>query len=143
MGIATQDPVLRAKFAGEPESVINYMFMIAEEVREIMASLGFRSMDEMVGRADMLEQDPEGGRLNSKAARLDLAKVLLPAATLRPGAAQRNVMKQDHGLESGLDVHLIPQCRAALPPSGPAEPVYVEMEVQNTHRCASYAYTRT
>lgn len=58
VGIATQDPVLRAKFAGEPEHVINYFFMVAEEMREIMAQLGFKTVDDMVGRADMLEQDP-------------------------------------------------------------------------------------
>jgi hypothetical protein len=71
-----------------------------------------------------------------QAAALDLSKVLLPAAVLRPGAAQRCVQKQDHGLDSGLDVHLIPHCRAALPEgrNGEAEPVYIEMEVQNTHR---------
>lgn len=136
VGIATQDPVLRAKFAGEPESVINYMFMIAEEVREIMSQLGFRTMDDMVGRADMLEQDPDVSKTNAKAASMDLSKVLLPAAQLRAGVPQRNVMKQDHGLETGLDIHLIPHCRAALPtkPGQEAEPVYVEMEVQNTHR---------
>lgn len=67
-----------------------------------------------------------------QAARVDLSKMLTPAASLRPTAAQRNVMKQDHGLETGLDVHLIPHCRAALPskPGQEAEPVYVEMEVQ-------------
>jgi len=136
VGVATQDPELRAKFAGEPESLINYFFMIAEEVREIMAALGFRRIDDMVGRADMLEQDPDAPKANPKAATIDLSKLLLPAATLRPSAAQRCVQKQDHGLEAGLDVHLIPHCKAALPtkPGQEAEPVYVEMEVQNTHR---------
>ncbi|KAL6762553.1 hypothetical protein V8C86DRAFT_1824990 [Haematococcus lacustris] len=132
VGIATQDPELRAKFAGEPESVINYMFMMAEEMREIMASMGFRTVDDMVGRADMLEQDPDVARTNPKAARVNLDALLLPAASLRPHAAQRCVSKQDHGLHTGLDVHLIPQCRAAL--QQPPEPVYLEMEVQNTHR---------
>jgi len=136
VGIATQDPELRAKFAGEPEHVINYFFMVAEELREIMASLGFRTLDEMVGRADMLEMDRETIEANPKTRGIDLSKLLLPAAKLRPDAAQRNVMKQDHGLEAGLDVHLIPLCKAALPDHAghDAEPVYVEMEVQNTHR---------
>lgn len=67
---------------------------------------------------------------------IDLSRLLLPAASLRPGAAQRCVQKQDHGLDSGLDVHLVSMCKAALPdePNGNAEPVYIEMEVQNTHR---------
>ncbi len=72
-----------------------------------------------------------------QSAKLDLSKVLLPASALRPDAAQICVMKQDHGLETGLDVHLIPHCKAALPDDKDlthAEPVYVEMAVQNTHR---------
>jgi glutamate synthase domain-containing protein 2 len=55
VGIATQDPVLRAKFAGQPEHVVNYFFMVAEEAREIMANLGIRKLDDLVGRADLLE----------------------------------------------------------------------------------------
>ncbi|GLI65807.1 hypothetical protein VaNZ11_009430 [Volvox africanus] len=137
VGVATQDPELRAKFAGEPEHVINYFFMVAEEVRELLASLGLKSMNELVGRADLLETDmsaiAEGG---PKLEGINLSRLLLPAATLRPGAAQRCIQKQDHGLDSGLDVHLVPLCKAALPdePDGSAEPVYIEMEVQNTHR---------
>ena len=66
---------------------------------------------------------------------IDLSKLLTPAATLRPGAAQVCVQKQKHGLNTGLDVHLIPHCKPALPDNGgSAEPVYVEMEVQNVHR---------
>ncbi|GIL79137.1 hypothetical protein Vretimale_16677 [Volvox reticuliferus] len=137
VGVATQDPELRAKFAGEPEHVINYFFMVAEEVRELLASLGLKSMNELVGRADLLETDmsaiAEGG---PKLEGINLSRLLLPAATLRPGAAQRCIQKQDHGLDAGLDVHLVPLCKAALPdqPGGSAEPVYIEMEVQNTHR---------
>jgi glutamate synthase (NADPH/NADH) len=111
--------------------------MVAEEVRGILASLGLRSMSELVGRADVLDTDrealAEGG---SKTEGIDLSRLLLPAASLRPGAAQRCVQKQDHGLDAGLDVHLVPLCKAALPDEagGTAEPVYIEMEVQNTHR---------
>lgn len=67
---------------------------------------------------------------------IDLSRLLQPAASLRPGAAQRCVQKQDHGLNAGLDLHLVPLCKAALPdtPGQGAEPVYIEMEVQNTHR---------
>lgn len=74
--------------------MINYFFMVAEEMREIMASLGFRNINDMVGRADMLEQDPELVKSNPKAAAVDLSKMLTPAAKLRPEAAQRCVTKQ-------------------------------------------------
>ncbi|KXZ50144.1 hypothetical protein GPECTOR_17g780 [Gonium pectorale] len=137
VGVATQDPELRAKFAGEPEHVINYFFMVAEEVRGLLASMGLRNLDELVGRADLLETDrdaiAEGG---AKLEGIDLSRLLTPAASLRPGASQRCVQKQDHGLDAGLDVHLVSLCKAALPDErdASAEPVYIEMEVQNTHR---------
>ncbi|KAF5841354.1 hypothetical protein DUNSADRAFT_13222 [Dunaliella salina] len=135
VGIATQDPVLRAKFAGEPESVINFFFMVAEEMREIMASLGFTKVDDMVGRADMLEMDSEVINSSPKLAGIDLSRLLLPAGSLRPGAMQYCVSKQDHGLDTGLDVHLIPMCQSALVDKREdVEPVYLEMEVLNTHR---------
>jgi glutamate synthase (NADH) len=149
VGIATQDPELRAKFTGEPEHVVNYLFMVAEELRGIMAEMGFSNVNEMVGRAgECLEVDPSAAaEAESAGAPLDLSRLLLPAASLRPGAAQRCVEKQDHGLDTGLDVHLLRLCSPALPPipaSAPragathttedAEPVYVEMAVQNTHR---------
>jgi Conserved region in glutamate synthase len=89
-----QDPVLRAKFAGEPEHVINFFFMIAEEVREIMAKLGIRKMDDMIGRADLLEQDMAAAASNPKIENIDLSLLLTPSATLRPGAAQRCIIKQ-------------------------------------------------
>ena len=137
-----QDPELRAKFAGEPEHVINYLFAVAEDLREHMASLGFASVQEMVGRADMLEADPEAAAKNPKLAGMDLSKLLTPAATLRPGAAQTCVQAQDHGLETGLDAQLIAACAAALDPAksvatgeaGEPQPVYIEAEVINTHR---------
>jgi glutamate synthase (NADH) len=137
VGIATQDPVLRAKFAGQPEYVINFLFMVAEEMREHMAEMGFKSVHEMVGRADMLEVDPDVIASNPKLKTIDLSKVLLPAATLRPGAPQTCMMKQDHGLDEGLDMHLIPKCAPALPDqaSGMApKPVYIEAVVKNTNR---------
>lgn len=136
VGIATQDPVLRAKFAGEPEHVINYFFMVAEEMREYMSDMGFRTVNEMVGRADMLEADTETIEGNPKLHGIDLAKILLPSASLRPDAGQRCLIKQEHGLDSGLDQQLLEECEAAM--SGNAgigqNPVYVEMEVHNTHR---------
>ena len=88
VGIATQDPELRAKFAGQPEHVINFLWMMAEEVREHMAQMGFRTFEEMVGRADMLRVDESA--LHSKSATLDLGPILTPAASLAPGEPQFN-----------------------------------------------------
>ncbi|XP_021729068.1 glutamate synthase 1 [NADH], chloroplastic-like isoform X2 [Chenopodium quinoa] len=131
VGIATQDPVLRAKFAGEPEHVINFFFMLAEEVREIMSQLGFRKLDEMVGRSDMLEVDEEVTKSNEKLKNIDLSLLLRPAATIRPGAAQRCVQKQDHGLDMALDQELIVSSKAALEK---ALPVYIETPIKNVNR---------
>lgn len=106
-----------------------------------MAALGFSSVQEMVGRADMLEADPEAAAKNPKLQGMDLSKLLTPASTLRPGAAQTCVQSQDHGLETGLDAQLIAACSAALDPvrlpsgePGAPQPVYIEAEVINTHR---------
>lgn len=135
VGIATQDPILRAKFAGEPEYVINFLFMVAEEMREYMAEMGFRTVEEMVGRADMLEVDPEVVQSSKKLSSVDLHKVLLPAATLRPEAKQTCQIKQDHGLDSGLDETLIALSKPSLPEEGKSpEPVKIELDVFNTHR---------
>ena len=135
VGVATQDPVLRAKFAGEPEHVINYLWLVAEEMREYMAEMGFRTIDEMVGRADMLEVDPQVISSNPKLADIDLSRVLLPAATLRPGSPQTCVEKQDHGLDAGLDNELIASAAAALPDAHTApRPVKIDTKVINTHR---------
>ncbi|XP_010671471.2 glutamate synthase 1 [NADH], chloroplastic isoform X1 [Beta vulgaris subsp. vulgaris] len=131
VGIATQDPVLRAKFAGEPEHVINFFFMLAEEVREIMSQLGFRNLDEMVGRSDMLEVDEEVTSSNEKLKNIDLSLLLRPASTIRPGAAQRCVQKQDHGLDMALDQELIELSKAALEK---ALPVYIETPIRNVNR---------
>ncbi|CAL5227781.1 g10803 [Coccomyxa viridis] len=135
VGIATQDPELRAKFAGEPEHVVNFLFMVAEELREYMAAMGFKKVNDMVGRADMLEPDMDVINGNYKLAGIDLEKILTPAAELRPDAAQTCVQRQDHGLEMGMDVHLIPRCAPALP-FGNAKPVpvYIEERAINTQR---------
>ena len=98
--------------------------------------MGFRSILEMVGRADMLEVDPDVISSNPKLADIDLSRVLIPAATLRPDAAQTCVEKQDHGLDAGLDNALIAACADALPASASVapRPVKVAMNVVNTHR---------
>jgi glutamate synthase domain-containing protein 2/glutamate synthase domain-containing protein 1/glutamate synthase domain-containing protein 3 len=94
VGIATQDPELRAKFAGKPEHVINFFFLMAEEMRGYMAKLGMRSIEEMVGRSDLLRVDES--TLTDKTRTLDLGPILTPAAALAPGEPQVNTMKQDH-----------------------------------------------
>ena len=128
VGIATQDPDLRKKFAGKPEHVINFMFFVAEELREIMAELGFRTVDEMVGRCDMLEFADVSQHW--KARHLDLSPILhrpqVPADW-----AIRNVQKQDHGLDKALDNTLIELARPALENH---EPVHRVLTIRNVNR---------
>ncbi|KAD4585907.1 hypothetical protein R6Q59_035687 [Mikania micrantha] len=131
VGIATQDPVLREKFAGEPEHVINFFFMLAEEMREIMAELGFRTVNDMVGRADMLEVDKDLTKDNEKLRNIDLSLLLRPAADIRPDAAQTCVQKQDHGLDMALDQQLITLAKPALEKG---LPVYIESPICNVNR---------
>ncbi|KAM5557650.1 glutamate synthase [NADH], amyloplastic [Rosa sericea] len=131
VGIATQDPVLREKFAGEPEHVINFFFMVAEEVREIMSQLGFRTLNEMVGRSDMLEVDKEVTKDNEKLNNIDLSLLLRPAADIRPEAAQYCVQKQDHGLDMALDHKLISLSSSAIEKALPA---YFETPICNVNR---------
>jgi glutamate synthase (NADPH) large chain len=104
VGIATQDPVLRAKFQGTPEHVINFFFFIAEQVRRYMAQMGFRTFDEMVGRVDMLECRAALGPLEGQRPRPSRHSVQ-PAGPRR--VARRCVQAQDHGLDQALDYKLI------------------------------------
>jgi glutamate synthase (NADPH/NADH) large chain len=128
VGIATQDPVLRAKFAGKPEYAINFFFYIAEELREIMAELGFRNMDEMIGRVDMLEM--RGAIDHWKAKGLDFTQILHhPEAPQRVG--RRCMQPQDHGLEQALDHHLIEMTKQALEDRTPVE---ISLPIRNVHR---------
>jgi glutamate synthase domain-containing protein 2/glutamate synthase domain-containing protein 1/glutamate synthase domain-containing protein 3 len=128
VGIATQDPVLRAKFQGKPEHVIRFMFYVAEEARKIMASLGFRSVNEMVGRADRLRARPGAG--NWKTERLDFSDVLMRADP-RPGVGVFKCVPQDHGLEKALDNKLIELCAPALEKK---ERVHHALEIRNVDR---------
>ena len=114
VGIATQDPELRAKFEGKPEHVVNFFYLLAEDARKQMAALGFRTIDEMVGRADMLAPDEDVLSGNPKLRGIDLSALLLPAAEIRPDAAQRKVMDQNHDLESHIDRRLIKKAQLAL-----------------------------
>jgi glutamate synthase (NADPH) large chain len=118
VGIATQDPVLRAKFDGAPEFVENFFRFVAEEVRELMAQLGFRTMDEMIGRVDCL--NVERAVTHWKAKGLDL-QPLLHQPKLPASVARRRVRAQEHGLEVALDNELIERCRPALESRTPVE----------------------
>ena len=111
VGIATQDPELRKKFTGTPEFVENFFRFIAQEVRELMAELGFRTIDEMIGRADCL--DVEGAVRHWKAQGINLSP-LLHVPSLPPSVARHKVREQDHGLDLALDNELIQRCMPAL-----------------------------
>jgi glutamate synthase domain-containing protein 2/glutamate synthase domain-containing protein 1/glutamate synthase domain-containing protein 3 len=128
VGIATQDPALRKQFQGQPEHVINFFFFLAEQVRQYMADLGFRKMDEMIGRVDML--DVESAVNHWKASGLDLSAILYnPPIPSR--VARRCVAPQDHGLEQALDHQLIASSRAAIEALTPIE---IKLPVRNVHR---------
>jgi glutamate synthase domain-containing protein 3 len=128
VGIATQDPVLRERFHGAPEHVVNYFFFVAEQVRRHMAHMGFRTFDEMVGRVDMLET--RQAHEHWKAKGLDLSTLLYsPPAPSR--VARRCVQAQDHGLKGALDYELMALAKDAL--DGRA-PVDASLPIRNVHR---------
>ncbi|MBT7164282.1 MAG: glutamate synthase large subunit [Victivallales bacterium] len=129
VGVATQDPELRKRFRGKPEYVVNFMHFIAEEVREYMAELGFRTIDEMVGRTDCLEMADAVDFW--KARGLDYSRLLdvqFPA-----DAPKRCLAKQAHDLTTALDMDLI---EAAKPAIENGEPVVIEREIRNANRTA-------
>nr|WP_246316092.1 glutamate synthase-related protein [Tepidicella baoligensis] len=111
VGVATQDPVLRRKFAGKPEHVVNYFFFVAEEVRQIMAQLGIRKFEDLVGRSDLL--DTRAGIAHWKAKGLDFSR-LFYQPDVPADVARRHTESQDHGLDKALDVKLIEKSRAAI-----------------------------
>jgi glutamate synthase (NADPH) large chain len=127
-GVATQDPELRKRFTGKPEDVINYFMFVAEEVREIMAELGFRTMNEMIGRMDRLDMRDAIGHW--KAQGIDLSAIFTkPPANEE--VALYNCEEQDHGLDKALDNQLIEQ---AMPALENGTPVSIEMPVRNVNR---------
>jgi glutamate synthase domain-containing protein 2/glutamate synthase domain-containing protein 1/glutamate synthase domain-containing protein 3 len=128
VGIATQDPVLRARFTGQPEHVINFFFFLAEQVREHMAKLGFRTVNEMVGRVDKI--DPAVANDHWKAKGIDLSSILY-APTLPSRVARRCVQSQDHGLDLALDHALIAKAAPALRSK---VPVTGSFAIRNVHR---------
>ena len=111
VGVATQDPTLRKKFSGKPEHVVNYFFFIAEEVRQIMAQLGIKKFDDMIGRADLL--DTRKGIEHWKSSGLDFSR-LLAVPDVPADVPRRHVDVQDHGLDKALDNVLIAKSRAAI-----------------------------
>ena len=129
VGIATQDPELRRKFRGEPEHVVNYLFMVAKELRMVMAELGFRRLDEMVGRADCLEVDDAVTHWKAKG--LDLSRLLARAEEPDEFLGRYARHPQDHELEFALDNRLVELAEPAL---ARGEPVRIDLPVVNTHR---------
>ena len=128
VGIATQDPVLRARFTGMPEHVINYFFFVAEEMRELMAQLGFRTVSEMVGRVDRLNMRPAIDHWKAKG--VDLSRILYQPKLVE-GAAIHQCEIQDHGLDHILDVDLIAASKDALEKQ---QPVRIERSIINLNR---------
>ncbi len=130
VGVATQDPVLRARFTGKPEHVINYFFFVAEEVRELMAALGFRTFDEMIGQSDIL--DKERAIAHWKAKGLDFEKLFYKPRAPQ-GVAIYHCERQNHGLDKVLDNKLIAFAKPALETK---KPVKQELAIKNTDRTA-------
>jgi glutamate synthase (NADPH/NADH) len=129
VGIATQDPELRKKFEGTPEHVINFFYYIANELRAIMAQLGFRTINEMVGHVEVLKVRDD--LRTNKTQNIDLSLLLTPAHKLRPGVATFNVRKQDHKLYVRLDNKLISEAELTLDKGLPSR---IECDIVNTDR---------
>ena len=128
VGIATQDPELRKKFKGRPEHVVRYFFFVAEEIRGIMAELGFRTVEEMVGRADVLEYDPLPDHWKAK--KLDLSRILR-AVEPWEGETLHCSKAQDHGLEKALDNEIMEKADAAVTRKAT---VRFQQKIRNTNR---------
>jgi glutamate synthase domain-containing protein 3 len=126
--VATQDPVLRKKFRGQPEHVINYFFFVAEELREIMARLGVRTVNELIGRSDLL--DMRAGIAHWKAKGLDFARIF-HRPQVGPEVATWHSETQDHGLEKALDNRLVELAKPAIERG---EKVTIEMPIRNINR---------
>jgi glutamate synthase (NADPH/NADH) large chain len=128
VGVATQDPVLRKKFAGKPEHVVNFFFFIAEEARQIMAQLGIRTFDELIGRADLL--DTKKGVDHWKARGLDFSRIF-HQPSVPADVSRHHTEEQDHRLGKALDVKLIERCQPAIQRG---EKVHFMEDVRNLNR---------
>jgi glutamate synthase (NADPH/NADH) len=129
VGIATQDEELRKKFAGQPEHVMNYFFLMAEEIRETMAKLGFKTMDEMIGQTQHLEANTRNMHYKSRG--LDLTPLLTPASELNPAAGIKNLTGQYHGLDIAKDNQIIELAKPALEDG---TPVVIDEDINNLNR---------
>jgi glutamate synthase (NADPH/NADH) large chain len=135
VGVATQDPVLRKRFTGQPEHVVNYFFFVAEEVRELMASMGIRKFDDLIGRSDLL--DMRHGVEHWKARGLDFSRIFhMPPVPADVARCHREI--QDHGLDKALDHRqLIAQAQPALERG---EKVVIDVAISNVNRtCGHHA----
>jgi glutamate synthase (NADPH/NADH) large chain len=128
VGVATQDPRLRKKFSGKPEHVVNYFHFVAQEVRELMAEMGLRKIDELIGRSDLL--DMRSGIEHWKAQGLDFTRIFY-RPDMPDDVARFNCEAQDHGLDKALDNYLIEQAKPALENG---KKVVIETEVRNINR---------
>ncbi len=129
VGVATQDPVLRKKFSGKPEHVVNYFFFVAEEARQLMAQLGIRKFDDLIGRADLL--DTQKGVEHWKADGLDFGR-LFYQPNVPADVPRMHVAEQEHGLERALDVRLIEKSKAALEKGEKVQFIEVARNVNRT-----------
>ncbi|MFI9537956.1 glutamate synthase large subunit [Nocardia fusca] len=129
VGVATQNPVLRERFTGKAEFVVNFFMYIAEEVRELLAELGFRTLDEAIGRVDLL--DTAKAKRHWKASKLDLSPILDDVETAFMFQDRRQTKEQDHGLDKALDNELIAQSRDALELG---KPVRIDTKITNVNR---------
>jgi glutamate synthase (NADPH/NADH) large chain len=129
VGVATQNPVLRERFTGKAEFVVNFFMYIAEEVRELLAELGFRTLDEAIGRVDLL--DTAKAKRHWKASKLDLSPILDDVETAFMFQDRRQTKEQDHGLDKALDNELIAQSRDALEFG---KPVRIDTKITNVNR---------
>jgi len=129
VGIATQDKELRKKFQGKPEHVVNYLFMVAEDLRQIMAEMGFRTVNEMIGRVDCLQLDETIDHWKKDG--IDLDAILTPAQKPHANVQVHQTIKQDHGLDEALDNQLIELAQAAIEKG---EKVKIELPIINTNR---------
>jgi glutamate synthase (NADPH/NADH) large chain len=125
VGVATQDENLRSRFPGQPQHVVNYMTFIAQELREIMADLGYTELEEMIGRAEHLQQRTDVEQ--EKAKKLDLSSVIAPA----PGDQRTKTREQDHEIDQSLDWGLIEEAAPALEDG---KPVAIDGDISNNHR---------
>ena len=128
VGVATQDPALRKKFTGQPEHVVNYFFFVAEEVRELMAQMGIRKFDELIGRSDLL--DTQHGIAHWKSQGLDFSRIFHQPAVEKT-VARRHAEEQDHELIKALDNELIAQAKEALDAK---QVVNIESKITNVNR---------